>query len=607
MNYYTVALLNKPLLLAYKSGLKLQPGSIVFVPVKGKPHKGVIIKECTKPSFKCEEILKVEEEFYFSKEQLHLARFISTYYFSELGEALSLFVPFSKKQENHFRKVEKEIPLSLTQKKALSFLKKNRISLLFGDTGSGKTQIYMSYFKEILNQGKRAIFLMPEISLTPQMEKRLKEFFDERVVVWHSQLTKKQREKAVEKIYSGEAKIVAGPRSALFLPIKDLGLIVVDEEHDESYKAQNRPRINAKDLAVYIGSKFDVPVVLGSATPSAVSYHRYPFFRLKGSFFKGKRKFIFKPNLDSLLFVELKKVLEAKKQALIFVPTRANFKYLICQDCGEAIKCPHCDVGMSVHFDKRALICHYCNFSEYIPRVCPSCYSSQLSTSRVGTTEIVNTLQEKFPEAKIVKFDKDTISTHKKLVKTLKEFEEKKIDVLVGTQMLSKGHDYPDIALAVILDIDYLLAQADFRAREKALSLFLQVAGRAGRKEDATVLVQTRNAEFFKHYLDYERFLKDELKLRQDRYPPFVRMAQLLFSHKRKEKARIAMEEMVEGLKQFKEVEIVGYGESAIERIAGKFRYHILLKSNSSKALINAIYKTKHPLCEVDMDPLNLL
>ncbi len=607
MHFYEVAILNKPLSLTYRSQAKLQSGHIVRVLVKGRLYEGVVLKEVEEPSFECLEIQE-STPFFLSQTQQSIAKFIATYYFSSLGEALGLFVPFSKTQTTKAPKSFTSPALSPLQQEALTFLQNHLVALLFGDTGSGKTQIYMSYFAKVLQEGKEAIFLMPEISLTPQMERRLQEHFGEMVVVWHSKLTKKQKEQALQKIYSGQAKIVAGPRSALFLPLKNLGLIVVDEEHDESYKAQSRPRINAKDLAIYIGKKLSIPVVLGSATPSVSSYYRYPSFRLKGSFFQGRKEFRFDRGEGiSLRVIEaLEETLQRKKQALIFLPTRAHFKYLICQRCGEAVKCPYCDVGMSVHFDKRALVCHYCNFSEFIPSCCPTCGAEELSAKRLGTSEAVETLQKLFPEARIEKFDKDSVSTHRKLAQLLQRFSQKKIDILVGTQMLSKGHDYPDVALSVILDIDYVLAQADFRARERALALFLQIAGRAGRKESAKVVVQTKNREFFERYLDYELFLKEELKLRENFYPPFVRMAQLLFAHKNRQKAQEAMEEVVEKLRSFEEIEIVGFGPSAIEKIAGKFRYHILLKSPFAKALLQAIYASKNDLCEVDMDPLTL-
>ncbi len=468
----------------------------------------------------------------------------------------------------------------------------------------------MKYFEEVLKKGKRAIFLMPEISLTPQMESRLKIHFGQNVAIWHSKLAKKKKEAILEDIYSQKVKIVAGPRSALFLPIEDLDLIVIDEEHDDSYKAHNRPRYHARDLAIYFGKKLDINVVLGSATPSVTSYKNYSHFRLKGSYYKGEKEFIWDNSnltLSPTILENLQKVLEEKKQAIIFLPTRANFKYLICQNCGEAVHCPYCDVGMSLHFDKRALVCHYCNFAQMIPEICPSCSSPELKANRIGTAEVVEELKEIFPKAKIKKFDRDEITTQKKLEKVLKEFSNKEIDILVGTQMLSKGHDYPDVALSVILGIDYILNMADFKARERAVSLLLQIAGRSGRKTRGKVIVQTLNADFFKNYLEYEKFLKDELRHRKGLYPPFKRVALIHFSHKNGEVAKKSMEEMVKNLRNFKNVEIIGYGPAPIEKIAAKFRFNILLRSDSPKALITAITASRTDFSEVDMDPVSII
>ena len=608
MRYYEIAIVGRPLILTYVTDIALELGSIVEVPIKSRLYEGAVIREVEKPSFECEKI-SFKTDCYYSLHQLQLAKFISSYYVASLGETLALFVPFSNKSVDTLQlpKIE-SVTLSSKQLEALTFAKAKKHSLLFGDTGSGKTQIYMAWIKEIVESGKQAVFLMPEISLTPQMQKRLEKVFGGSVVIWHSKLSKKKKERALEKIYNGEARVVAGPRSALFLPLKDLGLIVVDEEHDDSYKSQSRPRIHARDVALYMGKKFDIPVLLGSATPSVTSFYKLPTFRLKGSFHGGEKNFVFDESsgLTPAIVSAISQVLNQKKQALIFLPTRANFKYLVCQSCGEIIKCPYCEVGMSVHFDKHALVCHYCNFKEYIPKRCQVCQQEMLATQRVGTAQLQQELQLEFPKAIVERFDKDSVSTQKKLEKLIKAFSKKEIDILVGTQMLSKGHDYPDVALSIIMDIDYVLAMADFRASERAAALCVQIAGRAGRKENATVIIQTHNRAFFERYLDYEKFLLDELQFRKDLYPPFVKLAQLNFAHKKREKAESAMRDVYTKLLQFEGIEIVGFGPNAIEKIANKYRFHILLRSKSVKKLLEAIYASKNELCEVDMDPVQV-
>jgi len=608
--YYTVALLGSVLEpLTYFSDDELDILDVVEVPLRSKVLQGVVLQKSDKPDFETLGVIRVLP-FFFTKKIFKCAKFISEYYFCSLGEALDLFTPFSKEEQHIFPNLSlPNITLTPKQQIAFEFLQKHKISLLFGDTGSGKTEIYMSYFAKVLKEKKRVIFLMPEISLTPQMQKRLEEHFGSSVVMWHSKLTPKQKKDALAKIYSGEATIIAGPRSALFLPIKNLGLIVVDEEHDESYKASNRPRYNARDIAVYMGNIYDIPVVLGSATPMLSSYVRYPFFRLQGRHFETKREFIYEKSLEALtpfIFDKLKMTLEKNEQSIIFLPTRANFKYLQCSECGESFECPFCSVGMSLHVKLNALKCHYCGYTQAIPKKCPKCLKDSLISSRLGTAQVVKELQEHFCDAVIEQFDRDTITTQAKLKKILKRFNDKEIDILVGTQMLSKGHDYHGITLAVVLGMDNMLGMGDYRAREKALSSLIQIAGRSGRKSDAEVIVQTFHEEFFSAFVEnYEAFLEDEKFYREGLYPPYKRLARILFSHKNINKAKEAMELMRENLLRHTDlVEVVGSGECAINKVANKYRFEILLRSSKATNLIKAIKVSKVELAEVDMDPL---
>ena len=617
MRYYRVSVIGsvlEPLTYCFDAELSLY--SVVKISLNKKEKKGVVVSEVLKPEFKTLEILEVLEQYY-SKKQLELSKFISSYYICSLGDALSLMVPFSTGitiiNVSESKKVDSKsspsIKLSEKQIRVLEFLKSHKISLLFGDTGSGKTEIYMKYFEDILSKNKRAIFLMPEISLTPQMQIRLEEHFGDNVVMYHSKLTPKNKKIALERIQNGEAKIIAGPRSALFLPINNLGLIVVDEEHDDSYKSSSRPRYNARDLAIYMGKLYDVNVVLGSATPSLSSYVKFPHIRLKGGFFSSNREFFYERSAESLtpmILLELQNIIDQKKQAIVFIPTRANFKHLICNDCGHTYECVFCSIGLSVHNKSNALKCHYCNYTQAIPQRCSECGGENLVSSRLGTAEAVKNLNEELKEARIEQFDRDVITSNTKLKKALKRFNDKESDILVGTQMLSKGHDYHGVTLAVVLGLDNLLNMPDYRSREKALSSLLQIAGRSGRKEKAKVLVQSFNEEFFKTYLDsYESFLDEEKTYREDLYPPYKKLARLLFAHKNGAKARESMEEVLEKLKGFQNIEIVGSGKCGIEKIANKYRFEILLRADKSTDLIKSIRVVKNDLCEVDMDPID--
>ncbi len=606
--YYLVAIFGSPLEpLTYHSNEVVEIGVEVKVSLRNRAHFGFIVKEVQEPSFQTQPLEKTS--FYFDLKQQKLIEFISTYYVCSLGEAAKLLMPFSSKHQNSPipQNIEK-ISLSTKQQEALEFLKQHPISLLFGDTGSGKTEIYMSYFEEVVQEGKQVIFLMPEIALTPQMQKRLEYYFKDEVVMWHSKLTPKQKKIAQEKIYNSQVKIVAGPRSALFLPLQNLGLIVVDEEHDDSYKSASRPRYHARDLAIYLAKLHNIPVVLGSATPSLSSYVKFPYFRLRGGHTLTQRDFIYEKSLDELspfILQTLQETVQKKEQSIVFLPTRANFKYLICKDCGASVECKYCSIAMSVHQKSNMLKCHYCNYTQPIIQQCQKCGSPSLISSRIGTAQALIELQENLKDATIEQFDKDSISTNAKLKKLLKRFNAKEIDILVGTQMLSKGHDYENVTLAVVLGMDNILNINDYRSREKALSMLLQVAGRSGRKKDAKVIVQTLNEEFFEEYLDdYEKFLQDEKEYRVGLYPPYKKLCRVLFSHKNEQKAKQQMQQMQQNLQQFSEVEVVGAGACAIAKVANKFRFEILLRSNKTTEILKALYATKTPLAEIDIDPV---
>ncbi len=543
---------------------------------------------------------------------LETSKFISSYYICSLGEALSLYVPFDTTNETDFIEYDRgcEISLSTTQQKSLDFVNKNQSSLLFSNTGSGKTEIYIQAIYNTLKIGKQAIMLMPEISLTPQMQKRLEKVFGDTIAIWHSKITKKKKASILEGLASSKIKLIAGARSSLFLPYSNLGLIVVDEEHDESYKADSKPRINVKDIALYIGNKFDIKVILGSATPSMTSYTKIPFIRNKETFFDTSKTITFDEShlgLNDFILEEITKTIAKNEQVIVFLPTRANFKYQICSDCGKSIECPFCSVSLSLHKNYKALKCHYCNYTQAINETCQSC-NGMVKNFRLGTAEVELVLKDYFHDKVIEKFDRDSVKTDKNLRDILKRFNNEDIDILVGTQMLSKGHDYHNVTLAVILGIDSVLNMTSYKSREKALSLALQIAGRSGRKGEGRVLIQTKNKEFFEKYLlnnNYEEFLDEELECRTAMYPPFVRLARVVFSHTN---AFLAQEQLNMYVQRFSNlsngVELIGFGESGILKIANKYRYELLLRSSNTKALLNTLHSINTPIAAIDMDTL---
>ena len=615
MHYYVLAFYGLNLApLTYESDQKLEKFQGVRASLRGKILTAFIVKETGKPEFKTSKILEILP-INLTSMQSELAIFISKYYTCELGVSLNLFEPNNiiaadKFYENQNFNVAPK--LSEKQQEALDFINKRKISLIFGDTGSGKSEIYIAKIREILNAGSQALFLMPEISLTPQMQKRLEGFFGEAVAVWHSKITLKKKEQILKDIKSGKVRLVAGARSALFLPLEKLKLIIIDEEHDDSYKnTGSKPHYNARDLALFLTSKFDLQVVLGSATPSLTSFYKQEHFRLKGTYFDSQKNYIFdesETGISEILKDEISKTLTNKKQAVICLPTRANFKYLVCKNCGETLKCPFCSIGMSYYKKQNVLKCQYCEHKMAVPKICHQCGSEMIEAKKIGTSELLERLQAEFANARIAKFDRDEITTQNKLVKALKEFNDGKIDILLGTQMLSKGHDYHNVELAVIMGFDELLNFPDYKARERTLALAMQVAGRAGRNGAGRVIIQSKQRDFFESYIsDYDAFLKDEIGYREGLYPPFTRLLRIIISHKDEHIVKNTMNEFVQRIEPSRsdELEIIGYGKCQIEYLGSKFRYEILLRSNSHISLLKAANLCKSELSDIDIDPVN--
>ena len=614
MYFYEVAILKSPLNnLTYQSEEKIEIGTKVLVKLRNRKvfDEAVVVKEVEKPTFECTNISEITNE-YFDEKMLQISNFVSTYYVCSLGEALSVYNPFNKelKFEPSTETFDSKIQLSILQEKAKRFLEEKKQALLFANTGAGKTEIYIKIIEEQLNQNRQALLLMPEISLTPQMQKRLEKVFGKSVAIWHSKITKKRKDEILKGLQEGIVRLVAGARSALFLPYSNLGVIVVDEEHDDSYKSDSKPRFHTKDLAIYIAKKYNLQLVLGSATVSTSSFHKIPFFRLDETFHKTKKLYSFEDsdtNLSPKVLDKIKKTIDSKNQVIVFLPTRANFKYQICTTCGKSVECPYCSVSMSLHKNDLALKCHYCGYAQQIPDSCPSCKSGIIHNLRVGTAQIEEELKVIFPDKNIKRFDRDEIKTNNQLKKILDEFNSGEIDILVGTQMLSKGHDYHNVKLAVVLGIDSVLNMNSFKAREKALSLLIQIAGRSGRSGEGEVIIQTKNQEFFDYYLNesnYQEFLESELEFRQDFYPPYLKMAKVMFSHANGLKIKDEMESYVRLLKENSDIEVVGFGQSPIFKMANKYRYEIILRSTNVKALLTALHSIQTPNASIDMDTI---
>ncbi|KLD97089.1 primosomal protein N' [Aliarcobacter butzleri] len=614
MYFYELALLKSPLEnLTFQSEEEIKIGTKVLIKLKQRKalDEAVIVKIVEKPDFKCTDISEITNEFYDEK-MLEIASFISTYYVCSLGEALSIYNPFDKtiKQLLNEEKFDSKIVLSSLQEKAKEFLKEKKQALLFANTGAGKTEIYIKIIEECLNSGKQAVLLMPEISLTPQMQKRLEKVFAKNVAIWHSKITKKKKAQILQGLQEGSIKLIAGARSALFLPYSNLDVIVVDEENDDSYKSDSKPRFHTKDLSIYIAKKYNLQLILGSATPSSSSFLKIPFFRLDETYHKTNKAYSFEDsdmNLSPKILNKIETTINSQNQVIVFLPTRANFKYQICTTCGKSVECPYCSVSMSLHKNDLALKCHYCGYTQQIPNSCPSCKTGIIHNLRVGTAQIEEELKAIFPQKNIKRFDRDEIKTENQLKTILNDFNSGKIDILVGTQMLSKGHDYHNVKLAVVLGIDSVLNMNSYKAREKALSLLIQISGRSGRSGFGEVIIQTKNQEFFDYYLNesnYEEFLQSELEFRKDLYPPYLKMAKVTFSHTNGLKVKDEMDFYVKLFKQNKNIEVVGFGQSPIFKIANKYRYEIILRSNNVKALLQTLHSINSANASIDMDTI---
>ncbi|WRD97325.1 primosomal protein N' [Helicobacter pylori] len=619
MFYHLIApLKNKTPPLTYFSKERHQKGAIVNIHLRNKTLLGVVLEEVSKPSFECLELEKTP--YFLLPFQIELALFIAQYYSANLSSVLNLFTPFKECDLVGLEKIEPVLnALSQTQTNALKELQKHSASLLFGDTGSGKTEIYMHSIAQTLEQKKSALLLVPEIALTPQMQQRLKRVFKENLGLWHSKLSQTQKKQFLEKLYSQEIKLVVGTRSALFLPLKELGLIIVDEEHDFSYKSHQSPMYNARDLCLYLSHKFPIQVILGSATPSLNSYKRFKdkaLVRLKGRYTPTQKNIIFEKTerfITPKLLEALKQVIDKNEQAIIFVPTRANFKTLLCQNCYKSVQCPFCSVNMSLHLKTNKLMCHYCHFSSPIPKICSACQSEVLvGGKRIGTMQVLNELEGLLKGAKIAILDKDHTSTPKKLHNILNDFNAQKTNILIGTQMISKGHDYAKVSLAVVLGIDNIIKSNSYRALEEGVSLLYQIAGRSARQISGQVFIQSTETDLLENFLeDYEDFLQYELQERCELYPPFSRLCLLEFKHKNEEKAQQLSLKASQTLSSCLEKGVtLSSFKAPIEKIASSYRYLILLRSKNPLSLIKSVHaflKTAPNIpCSVNMDPVDI-
>ncbi|MFL5659604.1 MAG: primosomal protein N' [Ktedonobacteraceae bacterium] len=531
-------------------------------------------------------------------------------------------------------------PLALTpdQKKALEYILENLSNatspiLLHGVTGSGKTEVYLQALAAIIACGKRGIVLVPEIVLTTQAILRFAGRFPGRVAIVHGDLFMGERYDEWRRIRAGQVDVVIGSRSALFSPLPELGLIILDEEHEPAYKQSgHRPTYHARETAITLGRILHIPVVLGTATPSIETFHRaeqgeYALVELPGRIGAALppvevidlRSELHAGNTSIIsrrLHSELEQVLRMGQQAILFLNRRGAASCVLCRDCGFVAMCDRCDVPLTYHSTERVLLCHYCNRQSKVLYACPQCQSPGIRYFGLGTEKVMHTMQRDFPAARLLRWDRDTASNHRAHQGLLDRFANREADILVGTQMIAKGLDLPGVTLVGVVSADIALNLPDFAASERAFTLLTQVAGRAGRGDEAgRVIIQTFNPQHFcidaasRH--DYHEFYAAEIEVRRRYgYPPFRKFVKFTYSHENRRRSqnealllREHIDEWIERL-GLADTDVVGPAPALMERVRGKYRWQMIVRGPDLHPLLRVI---DTPGWEVDIDPVSTI
>lgn len=519
------------------------------------------------------------------------------------------------------KNIEKDEPKKLNEEQKKCFdsiafcIDNNEFSkhLIYGITGSGKTEIYLQLISKVIEEGKSAIVLVPEISLTPQMVDRFLARFGNIVAVLHSKLSIGERYDEWQKIVKGDSKIVIGARSAIFAPVENLGIIIIDEEHDMSYKSDSTPRYNAKDLAKYIAEKNNCPLVLGSATPEINTMYlaknndismytltkRANNAKLPDVEIVDLRNELALGNRSMLSFKlqnEIEKNLKNKKQTILFLNRRGYSTFIMCRECGYVAKCKNCNISLTYHMRENKLKCHYCGFETSVIKECPECGSEKVKYFGTGTQKLEDEIHKLYPEASTIRMDIDTVSKKNSHEEILDKFKNENIDILIGTQMVVKGHHFPNVTLVGVVTADGSLNLDDYRAVEKTFQTLVQVAGRSGREEKGKVIIQTYNPD---HYAiidsqkqDYDLFYNQEIELRKMlNYPPFCDIILIRFSGKDLQKIQKVSDLVYKKIKSVKDENINIYKPvaSPIDKIKNKYRWRIIVKCKLTSKVLDII------------------
>jgi len=630
--------------LTYCSTLDIAKGMYVIVPIRGKKVAGIVLRTVPRPSFESKEIQEVLfDRPVLKPEMLELAEWMSHYYAASLPSVLGTFLPSGittkrRKIASSLAKtteLEKHKQLTSDQSKIFASIEKNlgkKPQLLFGVTGSGKTEIYLQLIANEIMKSKGAIVLVPEVSLTPQALERYSARFGDRVVVIHSYLKETERFAAWKAVFDGEKDIVIGSRSALFAPVQNLGLIIIDEAHETSYKQDQSPRYEATRVAEKISELTGCGLVLGTATPSIDMFYRaqngelslqtlsnrivqdkmpdIEIIDMRHEFRYGNKS-IFSEKLQT----EIKSTLALKGQVLLFINRRGMSTFVSCRDCGYVAKCPNCDIPLTFHYDDLKLTCHHCGHIEQPAVQCPKCNSMAIRYFGSGTQKVEQEIKKLFGNVRVSRMDKDTTKTTGSHARLYNEFADNDVDILIGTQMVTKGWDLPNVRLVGVVSADAMLNYPDYRANERAYQLITQIAGRTGRGEHTgKVVLQTYTPDnpIFRaiQIHDFSKFYETELTNRSElEYPPFAKLVKLLYNNASFEHTK-AEAERVAGL--LADEQIIGPSPAFIPKLAGKYRYQIIVRSKPGdetrfRELVKKIEKITNNNWSIDIDPVSLL
>ena len=623
----------------------VEVGCRVKAPLAKRNLTGFVVEVNDKKppgNYECKPVEKiVDREPIFGEAELDLAAWMANMYFCSKGEALSAMLPGGVRKSRlpvepfDYEKPEKVV-LSREQEDGVRWILEGKTGLfyLFGVTGSGKTEVYLTAAEKLIEEGKDVIYLVPEIALSHQIMREVQSRFGDRAALLHSGLTGSQRMEEWKRIRRGEAKLVVGARSAVFAPVRNLGLIVIDEEHEGTYKSGSTPRYHARQVAMYRSSKARAALVMGSATPSVEAYHLMTAGRIKRIDLTRRLAGGTLPELSIVdlnreekgisgrLAEEISAALARKRQVILFLNRRGFSYFFHCRTCGFEMKCSRCSVSLTYHKKHGRMICHYCGYSTQPVEVCPSCGSLDVGYSGFGTEKVEEDVARLFPKARVGRVDTDSVRPRGTLAKLLKDFAEGELDILLGTQMVAKGLNFPRVDLVGIILADTGLSLPDFRAAERTFQLITQVSGRAGRFDSGgKVVIQTfrpQNPAILRSKEgDTEGFIKNEIENRQMLgFPPFSRLFRFVFRGKKKEKVFEFSQKAASALSRYgpSDDEILGPAECPLAVISGNHRVQLILKTcsfGSAHRKVGRVMKELNPpagiYIELDVDPVSLL